>query len=139
VLGPSSHCYHSMCVLFKMSELLTFRAQRCCVGRVYCSLVSEVNLSFIYLLLCWVGVRCGIYKCYSLSNVSYSNSLPLPFFFLPSSPIPGNSFNSFHFSIFMHVYTVFAPYLPSFSISPPPLPSHWYQLLQARLFCAPIL
>jgi hypothetical protein len=47
----------------------------------------------------------------------------------PSSPSTHsrNSFNRYHFSIYIHVYTIFSPYSPSFTISPLPLPSHWYQ------------
>jgi hypothetical protein len=47
----------------------------------------------------------------------------------PPSPHSWNSFNRSHSSIYIHVYTVFAPYSPSFTLSPPPLPSHWYQTL----------
>jgi hypothetical protein len=38
-----------------------------------------------------------------------------------------NSFNKYHFSIFIHVHTVFAPYSLSHTLSPPPSPSLWYQ------------
>jgi hypothetical protein len=43
---------------------------------------------FLYfLLLCWVGVHCGIYKSsYNISNISHLNSPP-PLFFFISSPL----------------------------------------------------
>jgi uncharacterized membrane protein len=48
---------------------------------------------FIYLfilLLCLVGVYCGIYKnSYSISDISHFNSPPPPFFFISPHPIPG--------------------------------------------------
>jgi hypothetical protein len=69
--------------------------------------------------LCWVGVYCGIYK--SSYNISYLNSPPLPFFFIFSpSPHSWNSFNRSHFSIYIHVNTIFVPY--SLSYTPSPLP-----------------
>jgi apolipoprotein N-acyltransferase len=73
---------------------------------------------FFFFLLCWVGVHCGIYKSSdNISNISYLNShppsfsfiLPLPFYL----PHFWNSFKRYHFSIYIHVYTVFAPYSPS--------------------------
>jgi hypothetical protein len=66
------------------------------------------------LLLCWVGGHCGIYKVsYNVSTISYLNS--------PLSPVPfilpflnsWNSFSRYHFCIYMHVYTYFAPYSSS--------------------------
>jgi hypothetical protein len=42
----------------------------------------------------------------------------------PLSPYAPNSWNSF--SIYIHVYTIFAPYSPSHTLSPPPPPSYWY-------------
>jgi hypothetical protein len=44
---------------------------------------------------------------------------------LSSLPHSWNSFNRSYFSIYVHVYTVFAPYSPSLSLPSPP--SHWYQ------------
>jgi hypothetical protein len=38
-----------------------------------------------------------------------------------------NSFHRYHFSIYIHVYTVFATYTPSYTLFLPPLPSHSYQ------------
>jgi hypothetical protein len=44
----------------------------------------------IFLLLCWVGIHCGIYKSsYNVSNILYLNSPLPPLSFIPSSPIPG--------------------------------------------------
>jgi hypothetical protein len=70
--------------------------------------------SFLFfLLLCWVGVHCGIYKSsYSISNISYLNSSPPSFSFIPYLII-SRSFKGYHFSIYIHVYTLFAPYSPS--------------------------
>jgi hypothetical protein len=74
-------------------------------------------------LSCWVGVHCDIYKSsYNISTISYLN-LPPPSFFIPSSPHSWNSFSRSHFSIYIQVYTVFALYSPShtLSLSLPPL------------------
>jgi hypothetical protein len=75
--------------------------------------------------MCWMSVHCGIYKSsYYISNIIYLNSPPPPFSFILLSPHSWNSFNRYHFSIYIHVYTVFAVYSPSFTISPPLLPFH---------------
>jgi hypothetical protein len=86
-----------------------------------------------------VGVHCGIYKSSSnVSNISYLNSPPPPLSFIPHSH-SWNSFNRYHFSIYIHVYTVFVPYSPSHTLSPPPPHSHWYQHHRQDLFCPPVL
>jgi hypothetical protein len=46
---------------------------------------------------------------------------------LPSLPHSWNSFHRSHFSIYAHVYTVFAPYSLSYTLSLHLPPSHWYQ------------
>jgi hypothetical protein len=45
---------------------------------------------------------------------------PPPFSLILPTPHCWNSFNRYHFSIYICVYRVFAPYSPSFTISPPP-------------------
>jgi hypothetical protein len=80
-------------------------------------------------LLCWVwGLHCGIYKSsYSVSNISYLNSpSPLLSFILPS-PHSWNSFNRYHFCIYIHVYTFFCTIFTLLPPFLPPSPSHWYQ------------
>jgi hypothetical protein len=43
--------------------------------------------SLFFLLLCWVSVHCRIYESsYNVSNISYLNSPPPLFSFIPSSP-----------------------------------------------------
>jgi hypothetical protein len=85
--------------------------------------------------------HCGIYKSsYNISNISYLNSLSPLFFFAPLSPIPGVVSTGLYFSIYIYVYTVFALYSPSYTLSPPPPSSHWYQLPSREdLFYPPIL
>jgi hypothetical protein len=78
----------------------------------------------IFLLLFWVGVHCS--TCKSCYNISSLNSL------LHNSPLSSllhswNSFNRSHFSIYRLMYTVFAPYSPSITLSSHPSSSHWYQ------------
>jgi hypothetical protein len=64
-----------------------------------------------HLLLCWVGLHCGIYKSsYNVSNTSYLDS-PSPWLcFISLSPHSWSNFNRYHFCIYIHVYRVFAPY-----------------------------
>jgi hypothetical protein len=47
---------------------------------------------FSFLLLCWVGVYWSIYKSsYNVSNISYLNSPPQMFSFIPLPLIPGKA------------------------------------------------
>jgi hypothetical protein len=70
-----------------------------------------------------MGVPCDIYKdFYNVSTILYLNSPPPQLAFIPPSPDSWNSFNRYHFCIYMHVYTFFAPYSLSY-----PLSSHWCQ------------
>jgi hypothetical protein len=90
---------------------------------------------FYFLLLFWVGAYCGIYKSsYNVSNKSYLNSPLLPFSFISPFPHSWNSFNRYHFSIYIHVYTVFAPYSPFHTLSLPPPSSRWYRTCSDLLF-----
>jgi hypothetical protein len=95
---------------------------------------------FPFLNYCAGGVHYGSYKSsYNIPNVSYLNSSPPLFSLILASPYAWNSFNRSHFSIYIHVYTVFAPYSPSYILSPHPLSSHWYQPPRQDLFCPPVL
>jgi hypothetical protein len=58
-----------------------------------------------------------------MSIISYLNSLLQPFSFIPSPPIPAVVSTG---SIYIHVYTAFAPY----SLS--------HQTLRQDLFCLPV-
>jgi hypothetical protein len=64
-----------------------------------------------YFLIVVLGVHCSIYKSsYNISNISQLNCLPLHHFPLSFLPLPWNSFSRSQFSIFIHVYTMLAPY-----------------------------
>jgi hypothetical protein len=71
-----------------------------------------------------LGVHYGIYKSsYSISNTSYWIHP------LYHSPPPITRIVSTGLIFYLqHVHTVFVPYSPSFTLSPHPPPSHWYQL-----------
>jgi hypothetical protein len=85
----------------------------------------QIFSNFYVLLLYSLGVYCEIYKTsYNKSNISYLNSLFPLFSLILFSPHSWNSINSYHFSIYIHVYTVFALYAPSHTLSSPPPPSH---------------
>jgi hypothetical protein len=82
---------------------------------------------FVSIVVSWV--HCGIYKSsYTISNISYFNSSPPSFPFNFHSPHSWNSFNRSHFSIYIHVYTVFfVLYSPSYILfphAPPPTGSN---------------
>jgi hypothetical protein len=62
-----------------------------------------------------------------------------PSFYFTSLPHSWNSFNRSNFSIYIHMYIIFLPYLPSYMLSLYPPPSHWYQFPRLDLFCRPSL
>jgi uncharacterized membrane protein len=75
------------------------------------------------LLLCWVGIPCGIYKgSYNESNISYLNSALSPFSFVRLSPDSRNSFKRYQFCIYIHMYILFALYSFSYPLFPPHSP-----------------
>jgi hypothetical protein len=49
-----------------------------------------------------------------------------------------NCFSMSHFSIFIHVYTVFPLRSPSYTLSLHSPPFHWYQPPRQDLFCPPV-
>jgi hypothetical protein len=56
--------------------------------------------------LCWVKVRCSIYKgCYHVSDISYLNSLPHLVSFIPLLWFL-KQFQQYYFCIYIHVYTL---------------------------------
>jgi hypothetical protein len=67
-----------------------------------------------------LGLHCGIYRSPSnISNISYLNSPPPSFSFILLYTHSRNSFNRFHFSIYIHVlYTVFVLYSPFYTLFP---------------------
>jgi hypothetical protein len=67
---------------------------------------------------------------------TYLNSPPPSFSFIPYS---WNSFNKSYFYIYIHVYTIFAPYLLSYTLSPHSLHSHWHQPPKQDLPCPLVL
>jgi hypothetical protein len=74
---------------------------------------------FFLLLLCWVGVLCGIYKSsYNISNMSYLNS---PLHCSPSLPHSWNSFNRYHQITFTCLCTHFLHWIHP----PTPFPHHF--------------
>jgi hypothetical protein len=89
----------------------------------------HVSVSIPFFLNCCVGwgVHCSIYEgSYSVSNISYLNLPPPLLFFIHSSPNSWNSFNRYHFCIYIHVYTL-ALYSYSHPFPPPPPPSNQCQ------------
>jgi hypothetical protein len=63
------------------------------------SMFSQHLSHSLFLLLCCMGVHCGLYKSsYNISNISYLNSPPPSFSFISPSLHSKNSFNRYHFS-----------------------------------------
>jgi hypothetical protein len=59
---------------------------------------------------------------------------PRPSFSCISLPPFPKSFNRSYFSLYIHVYMVFVPYSPSYTLSPHTPPSHWYQSPERTCF-----
>jgi hypothetical protein len=78
-------------------------------------------------------------RSYNISNISYLNSPPTPFFFILSSPNSWNSFTRYHFSIYIHVYTVFVTHSPSHTLSPHLSPPTGNNIPRKDLFQLPVL
>jgi hypothetical protein len=72
-------------------------------------------------------------------NTSYLNLPPLSFSFITLSPYYWNRLNKYHFSTYIHVYTVFVPYSSSHTFSPPSASFQWYQPPQQDLLCPLVL
>jgi hypothetical protein len=47
---------------------------------------------------------------------------PPPFYFISPFPNSWNIFNRYHFSIYVHAWTVITPHSLSHTLSPPPIP-----------------
>jgi hypothetical protein len=98
------------------------------------------SIHFISSSVVMLRVHCGIYNSsYNVSNISYLNLAPPPLSFISLLTNSWDSFNRYHFSFYIHVYTVFEPNSPSHALSPPPPPSHCYGPLRQDLFCLPVL
>jgi hypothetical protein len=125
--------HHCFC-FFYSSGLPTYWARTLSLSYIS----SPWYMHFFPLFLWWVGVTCGIYKCfYNVSNISYLNPPPLP----PPTPGSWSSFNRYHFCIYIHVYsfcTAFILLPPFLAISPrDDLPS--YQPSSQRRPCSSLL
>jgi hypothetical protein len=93
--------------------------------RYYC----DCNYCFIFfLLLCWVGVHCSIYKSsYNISNVSYLNTPPQLLSLIPPSTDSWNSFNKYHFCILHRCVYIICTIFTLLLLSLPSPPSHQCQ------------
>jgi hypothetical protein len=91
------HWMYFLTILF-LKELwtLSFRVFPC-KKRIFAQSISLLSLFlvtqlqcfffFLFLLLCWMGVHCGIYKsAYNMLNISYLNTRPPSFSFITLPP-----------------------------------------------------
>jgi hypothetical protein len=108
--------------------------QKICLKIITLEIVM-IYITFMFLLLCWVGVHFSIYKgSYNVSNISYLNSSPPLLFFIPP-PRFLEQFTRYHFCIYMHVYTLFALYSSFYPYITLILPSYHHLYLWERVYC----
>jgi hypothetical protein len=85
----------------------------------------------LFFLYCYdeLGVHCGVYTgYYNVSNISYMNSSPQPFSFIPPTSDSCSHFKRNHFLHLLYMCTYFiATYSPSYPFSTKPPPSHGCQ------------
>jgi hypothetical protein len=123
---------HSLCFRSLIFFASIFKDQQ--ISKLSISLPIYLCLN-VFFLLVWVGVHGGICKC-SYIKMSYLNSLPPSFSFIPSSPYSWNNFNRYHFSIYIHtcvhsICTIFTLLFPFPTSAPTPLVG----IPRKNLFC----
>jgi hypothetical protein len=98
---------------------------------IFVFVLSRIFFHLNWFILFFIGVGWGCIAAFTKFLTIYHiyqtwiHPLPgSPLFLLPQY---WNSFNRYLFNIYIHMYTVFAPYSPSCSLTSPPSPSHCYQ------------
>jgi hypothetical protein len=108
-----------------------------CVERRVVLLLLHYYYYYYYYILVFYCVGSGYIVAFTnlmIYQIYHSWIHPLHCSPLSSLPHSRISFIRSHFFIYIHVYTVFAPYSPSHTVSPPPPPSHRYQPRRQDLF-----
>jgi hypothetical protein len=96
---------------------------------------------FLFLLLCWVGVHCGIYRSsYYISNIIFEFTISIILLYLPS-PIPGivstGIIIPFTYMCTQYLYYIHPPTLFPYFFSPshkhqPPNPPQGQLMLKKK-------
>jgi hypothetical protein len=82
-------------------------------------------ISFSFIVVLGGGTLWHLQRFLQYINCIILEFIPPPLFFIPPPPDSWNSYNRYHYCIFMYVHTFFALYSPSYPLSPPtisPLP-----------------
>jgi hypothetical protein len=84
----------------------------------------QLGILFYPLLLCWVGVHCGIYTgSFNVSNILFYEFTPSTVSLCPSPPIPGVASTGIilHLCTCVHIFCALIILLTLFPIPPPTL------------------
>jgi hypothetical protein len=91
---------------------------------LYNLLYNVVNFNIFFYCCAGWGYIVGFSKVFIVCQIYHTEIHPFHHSLLPPPQHSWNSFNRYHFFIYIHVCTVFALYSPSHSLSPPPPLSH---------------
>jgi hypothetical protein len=123
-------CYSSPAPYFALPPLSSYHAQK--------TFPFNIHVLFFLYVLYYAGWVYIVISTKVLIIYQIYHTWIHPLHRSPLFPCSRNSFNRYHFSFYIHVYTVFALYLPSYTLSLPPPPPIGTNSRQ-DLFCPPVL
>jgi hypothetical protein len=97
-----------------------------------------ICLNFFYCCSGWRYIV-AFTKVLTMYQIYYTWIHPPLLSYISPPLISCNSFNRYHFCIYIHVYTLFATYSPSYHFSPPPPHFHWCKMHPPKAEPVPLI